>query len=69
MANELLTEDGFVLLTEINQPIEKEYYSPSWTNTNNTLTQQDNGNLLFEDGSIIVLQTYKSTDWEIQSNG
>ena len=69
MANELLTENGFALLTELNQPIEKEYYSPSWTYTNNTLTQQDDGNLLFEDGSIIVLQTYKSTDWEIQSNG
>jgi prepilin-type processing-associated H-X9-DG protein len=69
MANELLTENGLNLLAENGLILEKEYYEPFWTNTNNTLTQEDNANLLFQDGSVILLQSYKSTDWEIQSNG
>jgi len=63
MYNQLLTESGFNLITENFLDLEKEYYTPFWTNTNNTLTQQDQGNLLFEDNVYISLQSYDSTDW------
>lgn len=63
MANELLTENGRNLLTENNLILEKEYYESFWTNTNNTLTQQDNGNLLLQDGDYIALQSYASATW------
>lgn len=69
MSNQLLTEDGVGLLTQAFVALDREYYVPFWTNTNNTLTQQDNGNLLFQDDSYIVLQSYEefADDWSRQS--
>ena len=68
MANELLAEDGRYLLAENFLILEKEHYVPFWTNTNNTLTQEDQGNLLFQDDSYIVLQSYESTNWPGESD-
>lgn len=63
MSNQLLTEAGVGLLTQNFIALDREYYVPFWTNTNNTLTQEDQGNLLFQDNSYIVLQSYEDTDW------
>jgi len=68
MSNQLLTEDGVGLLTQAFVALDREYYVPFWTNTNNTLTQEDEGNLLFQDDSYIVLQSYESTDWPGESD-
>jgi len=68
MANQLLTEDGNYLISENFLVLEKEYYESFWTNTNNTLTQQDQGNLLFQDDSYIVLQSYESTVWPSEAD-
>ena len=68
MANELLAEDGRNLLTENSIILQQEFYTPFWTNTNNTLTQQDEGNLLFQDDSYIVLQSYDSTTWPSEAD-
>ena len=68
MANELLAEDGRDLLTENAVILQQEFYTPFWTNTNNTLTQQDEGNLLFQDDSYISLQSYDSATWPHESD-
>ena len=68
MSNQLLTEDGVGLLTQAFVALDREYYVPFWTNTNNTLTQEDQGNLLFQDDSYIVLQSYDSTNWPGESD-
>ena len=68
MANELLAEDGRNLLTENSVILQKEYYISFWTNTDNTLTQQDEGNLLFQDYSYISLQSYDGTFWPSEAD-
>lgn len=68
MANELLAEDGRNLLTENSTILQQEFYTPFWTNTNNTLTQQDEGNLLFQDDSYISLQSYDNTVWPSEAD-
>ena len=69
MSNQLLTEAEVGLLTEDLQALIKEHPTPFWTNTNNTLVQQDDGNLLLQDDSYIVLQTYEAfaDNWSRQS--